>query len=223
MASAPRLHVGARSVTLDALQVKACNLYSKLSLAETPTLFVEFHGTPASVGEQSERFGAIARECAGGEFAWATKPEERTRLWQARHDVYWAASALRPGSRAMATDVCVPISRLAECVTETAEDIARSALVAPIVGHVGDGNFHVTMMVDMEDDAEVERAEAFVGRLNMRAIAMEGTCTGEHGVGQGKMKYMAVEHGRGVDVMRAIKRAIDPNNIMNPGKIVAAI
>jgi D-lactate dehydrogenase (cytochrome) len=128
---------------------------------------------------------------------------------------------LRPGSKVVATDVCVPISRLAECVTETAADIEREGLVGPIVGHVGDGNFHVTMLVDLEDADEVERAESFVGRLNLRAIAMDGTCTGEHGVGQGKMKYLVAEHGNGLDVMRAIKRAIDPGNIMNPGKIVA--
>jgi D-lactate dehydrogenase (cytochrome) len=128
---------------------------------------------------------------------------------------------LRPGAKVVATDVCVPISRLAECVGETAADIARERLVGPIVGHVGDGNFHVTMLVDLEDADEVLRAEAFVGRLNLRAIAMDGTCTGEHGVGQGKMKYLAAEHGKGLDVMRSIKRAIDPGNIMNPGKIVA--
>ena len=211
----------ARIELLDALQVKACNAYSKLELAETPTLFLEFHGTPASVKEQSELFGEIASECGGGTFVWATKPEDRSRLWQARHDVYWSALGLRPGSKAVATDVCVPISRLADCVTETAADIEAIGLVAPIVGHVGDGNFHVTMLVDMEDAAEVERAEAFVGRLNLRAIGMDGTCTGEHGVGQGKMKYLEIEHGHGLDVMRTIKRAIDPKNIMNPGKVVA--
>jgi len=211
----------ARIELLDALQVKACNAYSKLSLPETPTLFLEFHGTRASVTEQSEQFGAIAAEFGAGAFIWETTPEARNKLWKARHDVYWACTGLRPGAKAVATDVCVPISRLAECVTETAVDIARERLVAPIVGHVGDGNFHVTMMVDIEDADEVERAEAFVGRLNLRAIAMDGTCTGEHGVGQGKMKYLAAEHGKGLDVMRAIKRAIDPGNIMNPGKIVA--
>ncbi len=212
----------ARIELLDALQVKACNAYSKLDLAETPTLFLEFHGTPASVKEQSEQFAEISSECGGGEFVWAVKPEERSRLWQARHDVYWSALGLRPGSRAVATDVCVPISRLAQCVTETIADIEASGLVAPIVGHVGDGNFHVTMLVDMEDAAEVERGEAFVGRLNLRAIGLEGTCTGEHGVGQGKMKYLGIEHGSGLEVMRTIKRAIDPKNIMNPGKVVAA-
>jgi len=211
----------ARIELLDALQVKACNAYSKLDLPETPTLFLEFHGTHASVKEQSEQFGAIAAEFGAGDFIWETTPEARNRLWKARHDVYWACVGLRPGAKAVATDVCVPISRLAECVGETAADIAREGFVAPIVGHVGDGNFHVTMMVDIEDADEVERAEAFVGRLNLRAIAMDGTCTGEHGVGQGKMKYLVTEHGKGLDVMRSIKRAIDPDNIMNPGKIVA--
>jgi D-lactate dehydrogenase (cytochrome) len=211
----------ARIELLDALQVRACNAFSGLDLPETPTLFVEFHGTPASVKEQSEQFGAISAEYGAGTFIWETSPEARSRLWKARHDVYWAACGLRPGARAIATDVCVPISRLAECVTETAADIAAEGFVAPIVGHVGDGNFHVTMMIDIDDPDEVARAEAFVGRLNVRAIAMDGTCTGEHGVGQGKMKYLAAEHGRGLDVMRAIKRAIDPENIMNPGKIVA--
>ncbi|HZP18843.1 MAG TPA: FAD-linked oxidase C-terminal domain-containing protein [Bauldia sp.] len=211
----------ARIELLDALQVKACNAYSNLGLAEVPTLFVEFHGSPASVAEQSEAFGAIARENGGKDFVWATRPEDRSRLWQARHDVYWSALKLRPGSEIVPTDVCVPISRLADIVTETAADVAASNLIAPIVGHVGDGNFHLTMLVDMNDADEVGRARALLGRMNERAIAMEGTCTGEHGVGQGKMKYLAAEHGRGLDVMRAIKRAIDPRNIMNPGKIVA--
>jgi D-lactate dehydrogenase (cytochrome) len=211
----------ARIELLDALQVKACNMYSKLDLAEVPTLFVEFHGSPASVAEQSEAFGEIARECGGGDFTWAVRPEERSKLWQARHDVYWASRGLRPGADIVPTDVCVPISRLADAVTETAADIVANGLVAPIVGHVGDGNFHLTMLVDMSDADEVARAVALVGRLNLRAIAMDGTCTGEHGVGQGKMKYLPAEHGTGVDVMRAIKRAIDPRNIMNPGKIVA--
>jgi len=211
----------ARIELLDALQVKACNMHSKLGLQETPTLFVEFHGTEASVAEQSERFGEIAKECNGGDFAWATKPEDRSKLWQARHDVYWSALGLRPGARPIATDVCVPISRLAECVSETRADIEATGLIAPIVGHVGDGNFHVSILVDMESPDEVHRADEFVGRLNLRAIAMDGTCTGEHGVGQGKMKYLKVEHGPGLEVMKSIKRAIDPLNIMNPGKIFA--
>lgn len=211
----------ARIELLDALQIKACNAYSKLDLEEVPTLFLEFHGTPASVKEQSESFGAIAADYGAGRFIWETTPEARSRLWKARHDVYWAVTTLRPGVKAIATDACVPISRLAECVGETAADIEQTGLIAPIVGHVGDGNFHVTMLVDVEDTIEVERAAAFVGRLNARAIAMDGTCTGEHGVGQGKMKYLAAEHGPGLEVMRTIKRAIDPLNIMNPGKIVA--
>ncbi len=211
----------ARIELLDAPMVRASNIYSKLHLPETPTLFVEFHGSEASVKEQSAQFGGIAKEHGGGEFSWALKPEERNRLWQARHDAYWAAQVLRPGAKVVATDVCVPISRLAECVTETAADVEASRLIAPIVGHVGDGNFHLTLLVDPDDSAEMERADALVGRLNLRAIAMDGTCTGEHGVGQGKMKYMAREHGAGLDVMRAIKRALDPMGIMNPGKIVA--
>jgi D-lactate dehydrogenase (cytochrome) len=210
----------ARIELLDAEQVKAANLYSKLALAETPTLFVEFHGSEAGVREQSEAFGEIARECGGGEFVWALKPEERTRLWKARHDAYWAAQTLRPGAKVVATDVCVPISRLAECVTETVADVEASGLVAPVVGHVGDGNFHLTILHDPADAAERLRIEALVGRLNHRAIAMEGTCTGEHGVGQGKMKYLAAEHGAGLAVMRTIKQALDPQGIMNPGKLV---
>ena len=146
--------------------------------------------------------------------------KKRNRLWQARHDIYWAATGLRPGAKAFSTDVCVPISRLAECVRETAADIAAQGLVAPIVGHVGDGNFHVALLIDMDNLEEVERAEAFTGRLNRRAIEMGGTCTGEHGIGQGKMKYLEDELGVGLNVMRTIKRAIDPDAIMNPGKIV---
>jgi D-lactate dehydrogenase (cytochrome) len=206
----------ARIEFLDPLMIRATNLYSKLSLPEKPTLFVEFHGSQASVQEQSSLFADIVRDCGGGEFAWATLPEERARLWQARHDAYWAAKILRPGVDVLATDVCVPISRLAECVTETAADIAASGLLAPMVGHVGDGNFHITLFADPGERATVD---AFVGRLNLRAIAMEGTCTGEHGVGQGKAKYLAREHGAGLDVMHAIKRALDPAGILNPGKI----
>jgi D-lactate dehydrogenase (cytochrome) len=211
----------ARIELLDILQVRACNAHSKLSLPETPMLFVEFHGTEASVAEQSQSFGDIAQEFGGGPFARATQAEERTRLWQARHDAYWAQVGLRPGTHALATDVCVPISRLAECVTETQRDIAANNLVAPIVGHVGDGNFHVGLMVDLDDKEEVARVHAFLERLVERALAMDGTCTGEHGVGQGKMKYLLAEHGEAaLESMRAIKRALDPLDIMNPGKIV---
>ncbi len=212
----------ARIELLDELQVKATNLYSKLTLPEVPMLFVEFHGSPAGVAEQSERFGEIARDFAGGPFEWATKPEDRTRLWQARHDAYWAGRGLRPGAQAVATDVCVPISRLAECVTETQREIAQRGLVAPILGHVGDGNFHLTLLVDMADPAEVKAAKLLCERLVERALAMDGTCTGEHGVGQGKMKYLAGELGQpALAAMAAIKRALDPDDIMNPGKIVA--
>jgi D-lactate dehydrogenase (cytochrome) len=212
----------ARIELLDELQVKATNLYSKLTLSEVPMLFVEFHGSPAGVAEQSERFGEIADDLGGGPFEWTTKPEDRTRLWQARHDAYWAGRGLRPGVQAIATDVCVPLSRLAECVTETQRDIAARGLVAPILGHVGDGNFHLTLLVDMADAAEVKAAKVLCERLVERALAMDGTCTGEHGVGQGKMKYLAGELGEpALAAMAAIKRALDPDGIMNPGKIVA--
>jgi D-lactate dehydrogenase (cytochrome) len=212
----------ARIELLDALQVKATNLYSKLMLPELPMLFVEFHGSPAGVAEQSEYFGEIARDLGGGPFEWATRAEDRTRLWQARHDAYWAGRGLRPGAQAFATDVCVPISRLAECVIATQRDIAARGLVAPILGHVGDGNFHLTLLVDLADDAEVEAAKGLCEQLVERALAMDGTCTGEHGVGQGKMKYLAAElGGPALEAMAAIKRALDPDNIMNPGKVVA--
>jgi D-lactate dehydrogenase (cytochrome) len=211
----------ARIELLDALQVKACNNYSKLSLPEMPMLFVEFHGTSASVAEQSQRFGEIAAEFGGGSFVWATRPEERTRLWQARHDVYWASLTLRPGARPFATDVCVPISRLADCVEQTQRDIAEAGLVAPIVGHVGDGNFHVSPLVDMDDPADIARAEAFSSRLVRRALAMDGTCTGEHGVGQKKIEYLEEEYSAAtLDLMRRIKQAFDPHNLLNPGKIL---
>jgi len=211
----------ARIELLDTIQVRASNDYSKLSLPETPMLFLEFHGTEASVAEQSQRFGEIAEEFGGGPFDWATRAEDRTRLWQARHDAYWAQRGLRPGAHPLATDVCVPISRLAECVTETQRDIAETNLLAPIVGHVGDGNFHVGLMVDLDDAEEVARVHGFLERLTERALAMDGTCTGEHGIGQGKMKYLTAEHGKpAIEVMRSIKRALDPLDIMNPGKIL---
>ncbi|MGH6685033.1 MAG: FAD-binding oxidoreductase [Pseudolabrys sp.] len=212
----------ARIELLDALQVKAVNLHSKLGLPETPMLFLEFHGTEASVAEQSERFGAIATEHGGGPFEWATRQEERTKLWDARHHAAMSNFTLRPGAAMIPTDVCVPISRLAECVTETQRDIEQSRIMAPIVGHVGDGNFHLTLLVDMDDADEVRRAKGLSERLVERALAMDGTCTGEHGVGQGKMKYLLAEHGaEALSVMASIKRALDPQNIMNPGKIVA--
>lgn len=211
----------ARIELLDEVQVRACNAYSKLNLAEAPTLFVEFHGTEASVHEQAERFGEIARDFGGGDFTWATRPEDRSKLWQARHDAYWACLPLKPGAKALATDVCVPLSRLADCVDETKHDIEEMGMIAPIVGHVGDGNFHTVTLVDMDDPQDVAKAKSFISRMIERSLAMGGTATGEHGVGQGKRKYMEAEHGAAtLDAMRAIKAALDPQGIMNPGKIL---
>ena len=212
----------ARIELLDEVQVRAVNAYSKLALPESPMLLVEFHGTAAGVAEQSERFGEIAAEFGGGPFAWTARTEDRNRLWQARHDAYWAALSLRPGAQAIITDVCVPISRLAECIVATQRDVVDSRLVSPIVGHVGDGNFHLSLMVDLTDADEVKRAEALCGRLVERTLEMDGTCTGEHGVGQGKMKYLKSELGQpALAAMAAIKQALDPQGIMNPGKIVS--
>ncbi|WP_315755117.1 MULTISPECIES: FAD-binding oxidoreductase [unclassified Bradyrhizobium] len=213
----------ARIELLNAAQVRACNAYSKLTLPETPLLLLEFHGSAAEVAEQSKNFAEIARECGGGDFAWTTKPEDRTKLWQARHDAYWSVKAIRPGVGVVATDVCVPISRLADCVTETEEDLARLKLTSPIVGHVGDGNFHCSLMCDVDDADEMARGDEFMHRLVERAQAMDGTCTGEHGIGQGKQKYLESELGpEALDAMRAVKQALDPQNIFNPGKIIPA-
>ena len=186
-------------------------------------LFVEFHGSPAGVAEQSERFGEIAGDLGGGPFEWTTKPEDRTRLWQARHDAYWAGRGLRPGAQAIATDVCVPISRLAECVTETQRDIAAHGLVAPILGHVGDGNFHLTLLVDTGRCGRGQGgAKACASGWSSGRWPWTAPAPGEHGVGQGKMKYLAGELGEpALAAMAAIKRALDPDGIMNPGKIVA--
>nr|WP_246802568.1 MULTISPECIES: FAD-linked oxidase C-terminal domain-containing protein [unclassified Ensifer] len=211
----------ARIELLDALQMKACNGYSGLSYQETPTLFVEFHGSPESVELQARQFGEIASEFGASDFLWTTNPEERARLWKARHNAYWAQKSLIPGAAILSTDVCVPISRLAECVAATQEDSAAHGLTAPIVGHAGDGNFHVGLLFDDKDPADVARAEAFVERLNARALAMDGTCTGEHGIGQGKMPFLEAELGDALDLMRQIKRSLDPDNIFNPGKIFA--
>ena len=203
----------------DALQIRACNAYSKLAMAETPTLFVEFSGLEAAVQEQVEIFGQIAGEYGCQSYEYASTQDERNALWTARHDVYWACLQLRPGSKFIATDVCVPISRLADCMTETHDDIARSGLVAPIVGHVGDGNFHVSIMAMTEDAEEMARTKAFIDRLNHRAIAMDGTCTGEHGIGEGKRSFLRDELGITVDYMRRLKATLDPHAIMNPGKV----
>jgi len=210
----------ARIELLDDVQMASCNAYSDLDYPETPTLFMEFHGTEASVAEQMSQFGDIAQELGGGPFVSATRTEDRSRLWQARHDAYWANLAMRPGRKGLATDVCVPISRLADCVEETRKDIEKYQLYAPIVGHVGDGNFHLTVVMDPDDAEEMARVDEVLKRLVLRSLAMDGTCTGEHGVGMGKMKYLEAEHGQGVCVMRAIKKALDPDNILNPGKIV---
>ena len=211
----------ARIELADEVQIKACNAYSQLALPEMPTLFVEFHGTPLGAREQVEAFAEIARAEGGGELQWAERQEDRSKLWQARHDAYWAARALKPGTEVLSTDVCVPISSLAACVVETRQDIDRIGLLAPIVGHVGDGNFHVLPLIDPASPEEKRKVAEFLDRLIERALRYEGTCTGEHGVGQGKMAYLATEHGLGIGVMAAIKKALDPLNILNPGKIFA--
>lgn len=211
----------ARIELLDEVQIRASNAYSKLSLPETTLLLLEFHGNDVEVASQSGRFGEIAAECGGGNFEWTTKSEDRTRLWQARHDAYWAARSLRPGTETVTTDVCVPISRLAECVNETQRDLRESRLISPIVGHVGDGNFHTILLCDLNDADELQRAEGYLHRLVKRAQAMGGTCTGEHGIGQGKQKYLAGELGEGaIETMRQLKSALDPDNLFNPGKIL---
>ncbi len=209
----------ARIELLDDVQMDAVNKFSNLSYAVKDTLFVEFHGTEAGVKEQAEIVQSIAADFGGGEFKWATKPEERSHLWTARHDVTYANKALRPGCEIWATDVCVPISRLAECILETKKDLKESFLIAPLVGHVGDGNFHLGFLINREDPKELAEAERLNERLVMRALAMDGTCTGEHGIGLGKMKFLVAEHGEAVSVMREVKKALDPLGIMNPGKI----
>lgn len=210
----------ARIELLDEMSVRAANAYSGLSLPETPLLLLEFHGSDAGAAEQAETFGQIAEEFGGTDFAATSTTEERNKLWQARHDMYWASLQLRPGARGISTDVCVPISRLAECVTATREKAEDLGLLAPIVGHVGDGNFHTLLLIDMDNPDEVTKADGFVGWLNDLAISMDGTCTGEHGIGQGKRPYLVKELGSAVHFMAAIKQALDPDNIMNPGKIL---
>jgi len=210
----------ARIELLDEHQMDAVNRYSKLDYPVQPTLFFEFHGSQAGVKEQAETVEAIAADFGSSDFQWATKAEDRNHLWQARHDAYYAALALRPGSKGMTTDVCVPISRLAECIVETRQDIDDSGILAPIVGHVGDGNFHTVLLVSPDNEAEIKKAHDVNERMVMRALAMGGTCTGEHGVGYGKMEFLTAEHGEALSVMRTLKTALDPDNIMNPGKIV---
>jgi len=211
----------ARVEFLDEKQVEAINRHSKINLALLPTLFFEFHGMNLrDVQERAELVQTIAAEHGGQGFKWKTKLEDMEELWNARHNVYFASRAMRPGAEVLSTDVCVPISRLAECITETKNDLATCSFPATIVGHVGDGNFHVLCMIDPKNKAELEEAGRFAERTVQRALSMSGTCTGEHGIGQGKMKYMAAEHGEGLEIMRTIKRALDPDNRMNPGKVL---
>jgi D-lactate dehydrogenase (cytochrome) len=210
----------ARSELLCATTMKAINRYAKMSHRESPTLLLEFHGSPASVVEQAKTVQELAKDNGGLDFQWATKPEERSRLWEARHHAYFACLQLKPGSRAVSTDVCVPISRLAECVAETETDIATASIPAPLFGHVGDGNFHVVMLVDPKSAADLAEAKAINERVVRRALAMEGTCTGEHGIGLGKQQFLAEEMGEALDLMRDLKRLFDPDNLLNPGKLV---
>jgi D-lactate dehydrogenase (cytochrome) len=210
----------ARIELLDEAQIDAINKYSKLDHKVAPTLFFEFHGSESGVAEQVETVKVIAAEHGGEDFRWARNPEERSKLWQARHDAYYAALALRPGSKGWPTDVCVPISRLAECIAETKRDLAQSTILSALAGHVGDGNFHLIFMIDPQSNEEIVEASRLNERMVNRALAMDGTCTGEHGIGYGKMDFLLTEHGEAVSVMRNIKQALDPDGIMNPGKIV---
>jgi len=210
----------ARAELLDQLQVRACNRYSKLDLPEAPTLFLEMHGTEASVHEQVATLGELAGERGGSGFRFATATEERSCLWQARHDVWWAALALRPGSQGVPTDLCVPISRLPDVIAAAEKDVGELGLIAPICGHVGDGNFHLCILSDPADPDETRRIAELNERLVRSAHAAGGTCTGEHGIGTGKKKYLAAERGPGMAVLAAVKRSLDPRDIMNPGKIL---
>jgi D-lactate dehydrogenase (cytochrome) len=212
----------ARLELLDEAQIEAVNRYSKASYPVAPTLFFEFHSDSARhVADQAETVQGLAAERGGRGFEWATRLEDRERLWQARHDAFYAAVALRPGSRAWTTDVCVPISRLADCVVETKADNVGASFPICLVGHAGDGNFHLMYVLDPASGAELAEASRLNERMVLRALAMGGTCSGEHGVGVGKMKYLEAEHGRALDVMRTIKRALDPDNRMNPGKMIS--
>ena len=209
----------ARIELLDDVQIDAVNKYSKLGLPVQNTLFLEFHGSATEVENHAQQVQQIAAEWGGGYFHWKSKPEERSELWKARHDVAWACKALRPGAAFYSTDVCVPISRLAECIVETKKDVQKSSLLAPIVGHVGDGNFHLTILIDPDSEEELKEADALNHRLIGRALEMDGTCTGEHGVGLGKRKYLSLEHGESLEIMKLLKRTLDPTGILNPGKI----
>lgn len=211
----------ARVELLDEHTVRAVNNYSKTEFVIAPTLFFEFHGSEQGVREQVESTGEIVAENGGKGFVWAQTVEERNRMWRARHDVAYATKQLRPDGKIWATDVCVPVSKLAECINETRKDIDESGILAPIVGHVGDGNFHLLLLVDHDNPKEVEAAEALHARMVYRALALDGTCTGEHGIGYGKMEFLKAEHGDAVKPMQLIKQALDPHSIMNPGKIFA--
>ena len=213
----------ARIELLDEVQVDAINRYADFDYALKPTLFFEFHGTEAWVKEQAEMVKEISTEEGGSDFQWSTREQEKQKLWEARHNAYYAALAMRPGSKGWATDVCVPISRLADCILETRSDIEESELTVPLVGHVGDGNFHLLFLIDPEnEEEELKLYQPLNDRLVERALRMGGTCTGEHGIGSGKIKYMEAEHGESLDLMRQIKQAFDPDNLMNPGKMLPA-
>ena len=211
----------ARVELLNADAVRAGNLYSKLTLRETPLLLFEFHGSEASVKEQAQTVQEIAKDCGGMDFDWAERPEDRSRLWTARHNAYFAGLQLRPGCKASTTDVCVPISRLAECIDAATEALSKVSFPSTIVGHVGDGNFHVLMLLDPDSQTEWEESERLNHQLVTQAIDAQGTCTGEHGIGLHKKQFMVHEHGEdALDLMRALKHAFDPNNILNPGKVI---
>ena len=213
----------ARIELLDEVQVDAINRYADFDYALKPTLFFEFHGTEAWVQEQAEMVKEISTEEGGSDFQWSTREQEKQKLWEARHNAYYAALALCPGSKGWVTDVCVPISHLADCILETRHDIEESELTVPLVGHVGDGNFHLTFLVDpVNEEEELKRFQPLNDRLVDRALRMGGTCTGEHGIGSGKIKYMEAEHGDSLDLMRQIKQGFDPDNLMNPGKMLPA-
>src|SRR5687767_7028960 len=212
----------ARSELLCATTIGALNKHNKLGYRESPMLFLEFHGSEAGVVEQAGLVQEIAKEHGGLDFQWATRPEDRTKIWEARHHAYFAVLQLKPGARAVSTDVCVPISRLAECVHATTEEIAKASMPIPLFGHVGDGNFHLVILVDPKSSADMEEAKALNARLVQRALAMEGTCTGEHGVGLGKQASLRAELGEDmIGLMRDIKKLFDPDNLMNPGKVVS--
>ena len=210
----------ARMELLDTLSIKAVNAYSKLDLPQTPLLLMEFHGTEAGVKDQTQMFQSIAEDFGGNGYQTTTTTEERNRLWQARHDMYWATLELRPGAKSISTDICVPISKLADCVGQAQDKIKSLGLLAPIVGHVGDGNIHCLPMVDTSNPDEVAKSNELISWLADLAISMDGTCTGEHGIGQGKKAYLEAELGETTAFMGMIKRALDPDNIMNPGKII---